>query len=116
MFLVNDILEDFGTQTVLTTWLLHDRYSFNANVEAINFNGYTGYYIDKHLYLINKDISQEAIIAILDKYEKDENFNAENIVLFGYNFPLTKIDELKLILARLKATEKNIHINFDVRY
>ena len=34
-------------------------------------NGYTGYYIDKHLYLINKDISQEAITAILDKYEKD---------------------------------------------
>lgn len=86
MFLVNDILEDFGTQTVLTTWLLHDGYGFNASVEAINFNGYTGYYIDKHLYLINKDISQEAITAILDKYEKDENFNAENIVLFGYSF------------------------------
>lgn len=116
MFLVNDILEDFGTQTVLTTWLLHDGYGFNASVEAINFNGYTGYYIDKHLYLINKDISQEAITAILDKYEKDENFNAENIVLFGYSFLWTKIDELKLNLARLKATEKNLHINFDVRY
>ena len=70
----------------------------------------------KLLYLINKDISQEAITAILDKYEKDENFNAENIVLFGYSFLLTKIDELKLNLARLKATDKNLHINFDVRY
>ena len=33
-----------------------------------------------------------------------------------HSFLWTKIDELKLNLARLKATEKNLHINFDVRY
>lgn len=116
MFLTNDILTDFGTQTVLTTWLIRDGYGFNADVKAIDFEGYTGYYMDKHLYLIDADITKEAIAAIVDKYETDGNFNAENVVLFGYSFVWTMTEELKMNLARLKDTEKNLRINFDVRY
>lgn len=116
MFLTNDILTDFGTQTVLTTWLVRDGYGFNADVKAIDFEGYAGYYIDKHLYLIAPDISKNAIAAIVDKYETDGTFNAENVVLFGYSFVWTMTEELKINLARLKDTEKNLRINFDVRY
>lgn len=116
MFLNNDILSDFGTQTVLTTWLVRDGYGFNADVKVIDFEKYTGYYIDKHLYLIAPDISKESISAIVDRYETDGTFNAENVVLFGYNFVWTMTEELKMNLARLKDTEKNLHINFDVRY
>lgn len=116
MFVNNDILNDFGTQTILTTWLVRDGYGFNADVKAIDFNGYNGYYIDKHLYLIDPDITTEAIAAIVDKYETDGSFNAENVVLFGYSFVWTKTEELKMNLARLKDTEKNLRINFDVRY
>ena len=61
MFVDNDILTDFGTPTVLTTWLVRDGYGFNAPVQTINFAGYTAYYMDKHLYLIASDISREAI-------------------------------------------------------
>lgn len=116
LFLNNDILSDFGLNTVLTTWLIRDGYGFNADVKEIDFEGYTGYYIDKHLYLISPDISKEAIAAIVDKYEVDGNFNAENVVLFGYSFVWTMLEELKINLARLKDTEKNLRINFDVRY
>lgn len=116
MFLTNDILTYFGTQTVLTTWLVRDGYGFNADVKAIDFEGYAGYYIDKHLYLIDPDISKNAIAAIVDKYETDGTFNAENVVLFGYSFVWTMTEELKINLARLKDTEKNLRINFDVRY
>ena len=65
---------------------------------------------------INPDISTESIAAIVDKYETDGSFNAENVVLFGYSFVWTKTEELKMNLARLKDTEKNLRINFDVRY
>lgn len=116
MFLTNDIFTDFGAQTVLTTWLVRDGYGFNADVKAIDFEGYTGYYIDKHLYLIDAGITKDAIAAIVDKYETDGNFNAENVVLFGYSFVWTMTEELKMNLARLKDTEKNLRINFDVRY
>ena len=116
IFLKNDILSDFGTQTVLTTWLVRDGYGFNADVKEIDFAGYTGYYIDKHLYLIAPDISSDAITAIVDMYEMDGAFNPENVVLFGYSFLWAETDELKTNLARLKDTEKNLRINFDVRY
>ena len=116
MLLTNDILTDFGTQTVLTTWLVRDGYGFNADVKAIDFEGYTGYYMDKHLYLIDSDITKKAIAAIVDKYETDGSFNAENVVLFGYSFIWTMTEELRINLARLKDTEKNLRINFDVRY
>lgn len=116
MVLTNDILTDFGTQTVLTTWLVRDGYGFNADVKAIDFEGYIGYYIDKHLYLIDANITDAAIAAIVDKYEMDGNFNAENVVIFGYSFIWTKTEELKMNLARLKDTEKNLRINFDIRY
>lgn len=116
LFLTNDILRDFGTQTVLTTWLVRDGYGFNADVKAIDFDGYTGYYIDKHLYLVDAEITKEAIAAIVDKYETDGDFNAENVVLFGYSFVWTMTEQLKINLARLKDTEKNLRINFDVRY
>ena len=116
MVLTNDILTDFGTQTVLTTWLVRDGYGFNADVKAIDFEGYIGYYINKHLYLIDANITDAAIAAIVDKYEMDGNFNAENVVIFGYSFIWTKTEELKTNLARLKDTEKNLRINFDIRY
>ena len=116
MFLTNNILTDFGTRTVLTTWLIRDGYGFNADVKVIDFEGYIGYYMDKHLYLIDANITKESIAAIVDKYETDGSFNAENVVLFGYSFVWTMTEELKMNLARLKDTEKNLRINFDVRY
>lgn len=116
LFATNDILKDFGTQTVLTTWLVRDGYGFNADVKAIDFAGYIGYYIDKHLYLIDSEIKEETIAAIVEKYETDGSFNPENVVLFGYSFVWTMVEELRINLARLKDTEKNLRINFDVRY
>lgn len=116
IFLDNDILSDFGVPTVLVTWLVRDGYGFTAPVQKLAFADYNGYYMDKHLYLLDADISKEAITAIADKFETDGSFNPENIVIFGYSFTWTALEELKVNLARLKATEKNLHLNFDVRY
>lgn len=116
MYVSNTILEDFGLSAVLTTWLVRDGYGFAAPVEAVDFAGYTGYYMGKHLYLIAQDLSNEAIASITEKYETDGAFNPENVVLFGYSFKWTEMESLKTNLARLKDTEKNLRINFDIRY
>lgn len=116
MYLDNTVLNDFGVPTVLATWLVRDGYGFTAPVQPLDFAGYTGYYIDKHLYLINPDLKEEAITAITEKYETDGSFNPENVVLCGYSFLWTEIESLKTNLARLKDTEKNLRINFDIRY
>lgn len=116
MFISNTILESFGVPTVLTTWLVRDGYGFTSPVASIDFAGYTSYYIGKHLYLIEQGLSEDAITAITDKFEIDGAFNPENIVLFGYSFKWTELEALKINLARLKDTEKNLRINFDIRY
>lgn len=112
----SDLVDEFGVPTVLTTWLVRDGYGFTEPAQPIDFAGYTAYYKGKHLYLIEKELSNEAITAIVEKYETDGAFNPENVVLFGYSFSWSEIDALKINLARLKDTEKNLRINFDVRY
>ena len=114
--LKNTVMQDFGVPTVLATWLVRDGYGFTAPVQAVDFDGYTGYYMDKHLYLINPDLRNEAIAAITTRYETDGAFNPENVVLCGYSFTWTETESLKVNLARLKDTEKNLRINFDIRY
>lgn len=116
LFTANNILNAFGKQTVLATWMVRDGYGFSAIAEEIDFAGYKGYYIDKHLYLVDEDMSNEAIIAITDKFNNDGSFNPVNVVLLGYSFIWTTIEALKTNLLRLKDTEKSLHINFDVRY
>lgn len=115
LIISNTILNDFGVPTILTTWLVRDGYGF-CDAEQITFADYKAYYKEKHLYLINKELSDKAIAAISDKYENDNSFNPENIILFGYSFLWTEIESLKANLSRIKDTERNIKINFDIRY
>lgn len=111
------ILDDFGTETVLTTWLNNDGYGLNAKIQTIDLNSYEAYYSNKHLYLINPDFNQEAMIALFDKYNSVSSFNPENIVLFGYSFIEWSITEmLEKNLKILNDSEKNLKINIDVRY
>lgn len=116
LIVANTILEAFGKPTVLATWLVRDGYGFTVVPEEVDFAGYKGYYIEKHLYLIDKELPNEAIEAIVVKFETDGSFNPENVVLFGYSFTWTEVESLQTNLKRLKDTEKNLRINFDVRY
>lgn len=111
------ILEDFGEETVLTTWLNYDGYGLNTNAQEIDLNGYTGYYYDKHLYLINPDFTKENVVALFEKYEAIGDFNPENVILFGYSFNEWSVTEmLEQNLKILNDTEKNLKININVRY
>ncbi len=112
----NTLYEEFGKPVILASWVVRDGYGMTAHTNKIDFAGYTGYYIGKHLYLIDPILSNQAIEAIAVKYETDGNFNPENVVLFGYSFAWTELEALKMNLKRLKDTEKNLRINFDVRY
>lgn len=110
------LLKEFGVPTVLSTWLVRDGYGLTSSAESVDFNGYTGYYIGKHLYLINPGLKNETIASITEKIESEGSFNPENVVLFGYSFLWTEIEALKNNLARLRDSDKNLRINFDLRY
>lgn len=113
----NSILDDFGADTVLTTWLNYDGYGLTCKAEKIELNGYEAYYYKKHLYLINTDFTQEAVMSLFEKYDSITDFNPENIVLFGYSFNEWSITEmLEKNLKILNDSEKNLKINIEVRY
>ena len=85
LVVANNLVEEFGADTVLTTWLIRDGYGFSPKFHTVNFGTYTGYHMDKYLYLINKGLDNDAIEAIVTKFDMT-SFNPENVVLFGYNF------------------------------
>jgi adenine-specific DNA-methyltransferase len=111
------ILEDFGVNTVLTTWLNYDGYGLTTKATELDLKGYKAYYHQKHLYLIHTDFTQEAVMDLFEKYDTIPHFNPENIVLFGYSFNEWSVTEmLEMNLKILNDTEKNLKINIEVRY
>ena len=115
-FLMDTLLNEFGVPTVLSTWLVRDGYGLTDNAKELDLAGYKAYYKDRHLYLLHSGLSDAAVDALVTKYETDKDFNPLNVVIFGYSFNWTEMETLKVNLRRLQATEKNLRLNFDVRY
>ena len=110
------LMDEFGVPTILTTWLGRDGYGLTSDYHSLDLGGYTAYYIDKHLYLINPDLSDEAVAILLDKYQTEASFNPQNVVIYGYSFGWNELQSLKDSLQTVQAGEKNLHINFEIRY
>ncbi|MFV0363086.1 MAG: site-specific DNA-methyltransferase [Suipraeoptans sp.] len=110
------VYDEFGANTVLTTWLVHDGYGFNNSMEMVDFAGYTAYWCRNHLYFINPDMTEDAIKALIEKYNTQGSFNPQNIILFGYSFNYVEMENLKANVKMLRDSEKNLKINLDIRY
>ena len=110
------VYDEFGTATVLTTWLVHDNYGFVNKCEMVDLAGYTAYWCENHLYLINPGLTEEAIKALVEKYNTEGAFNPQNIVLFGYSFNYVEMENLKTNVKILRDSEKNLKVNMDIRY
>ncbi|WP_295715466.1 hypothetical protein [Mucilaginibacter sp.] len=112
-----NIIDDFGKPTILATWLNADGYGLTVQATPIDLAGYTAYYYDKHLYLIDSNFNLESMKALLAKYDNEGHFNPENLILFGYSFPDWSINEMvEKNLRVLNDNEKNLKINYTVRY
>lgn len=110
------VYDEFGIATVLTTWLVHDNYGFVNNCKMVDLAGYTAYWCENHLYLINPGLTEEAIKSLVEKYNSEGTFNPQNIVFFGYNFNYVEMENLKTNVKILRDSEKNLKINLDIRY
>ncbi len=110
------ILNKFGADTILTTWLIHDGYKFTNPMQVVDLAGYTAYWCKNHLYLIYPDMSEEAVKALIDKYNSEGSFNPQNVVVFGYSFNYVNMENLKTNVKILRDSEKNLKVNLDIRY
>lgn len=112
-----DILKQFGKETVLETWCVKDGYGFGADIKELSLDNYTAYHCGGHLYFIEgENFGEKAMIDLIDLYHRDPAFNPQNIVLFGYGFSFTQLEMLKKNLATLNDSAKNLKINLDIRY
>lgn len=112
----NTLIEEFGVPTILTTWLERDGYGLTSDYQVLDLDDYKAYYIDKHLYLINPDLSDNAVAALLEKFQTEASFNPQNVVIYGYSFGWNELQSLKDSLQTVQAGEKNLRINFEIRY
>ena len=110
------IYDEFGTATILTTWLIHDGYGFTNNAKMVTLADYSAYWCDNHLYCINPDMSEESIKALIDKYNMQGTFNPQNIVIFFFFFNYVELENIKTNIKILRDSEKNLKINLDIRY
>ena len=118
LFVATDLYKQFGKDTILTTWLVRDGYHFakESEVETLDLGGYTGYYMGHHLYLIDPGCDEAAVQAIFDRYAEDVTFRPTHVVVFGYNFTWTELENLQNNLRHFKDVEDNLRISVDVRY
>jgi adenine specific DNA methylase Mod len=104
------IFDEFGVDTVLTTWKILDGYGLTKDWAEFRIADYSAYQIEETVYLLNPDISNEAIKALLESYES-EIFNCNKIVIFGYSFTMSEIQTIK---DNLKQVESIRHITLDI--
>ena len=112
----DDVLKEFGVETVLATWLVHDGYGFSAEPKVIDLDGYKAYWMEKHVYLIEPGLSDKGISSLFDKFETEGSFNPGNVVVFGYSFSWTQLEALKNNLLKIAANGTNKHVLLDKRY
>jgi len=62
------ILEEFGVEPVLITWMLQDGYGLTDKYEELKLDDYIAYKCRNTIYLLNWNISDLAIKELIEKY------------------------------------------------
>lgn len=95
-----------GEQTILTTWLAKDGYSFDTDVKSINFGDYRSYLVDERLYLIKEGWGSIQTKELLNQLGTNE-LHLLSIIIFGYSFNIAELRELE---TGLKQLDSNVNL------
>ena len=110
----DNLLDKFGKDTVLFTYAMRDGYGLTPEFKEVKFSSYTAYLCGKHLYMLDSEFNvEEDLTDLVDTYNKDHSFPADNVVIFGYSFNFSQTDAIKKNLGAI--TDRN-RINVDIRY
>ena len=108
-------LSDNDLKTLLTTWKTNDNIPLTQSLREIDLSGYTGYYFDTKLYLVNTGFKTENLKNLLEKIDNDKDFNPAIIIAFGYNFESKAMREIAEGVENY-INKKHIDIDFITRY
>ena len=114
LFDAGKLTED-DIKAILTTWKTYDGIFLTQDLENIDLNGYTSYYGNGKLYLMDKGFTTDHLKALLEKIDSDKKFNPTSIVAFGYHFESKNLRELSENVKSY-GNKKHIDIDFITRY
>lgn len=108
-------LTDDDIKALLTTWKTYDGIALTQELEKIDLSGYTAYYGNGKLYLMDKGFTTDNLKNLLEKIDSDKKFNPTSIITFGYHFDSKNLRELSENVKSY-SNKKNIDIDFITRY
>ena len=88
--------ETNGLDTLLTTWMIDDGFSFDTEVEEVIFSVYKAHYVREAatLYLIDQDWNTSALKDMLNQIGTNK-LPVATIVVYPYSFKFEAMRELK---------------------
>jgi adenine-specific DNA-methyltransferase len=114
MFDESKLTED-DIKDLLITWKTYDGIALTQELEKIDLSGFTAYYGNGKLYLIDKGFTTDNLKNLLEKIDSDKKFSPTSIITFGYHFESKNLRELSENVKSY-SNKKNIDIDFITRY
>jgi adenine-specific DNA-methyltransferase len=108
--LFGDMVNAFGEEAILQTWLIADGYEFNQTPEVKKFAGYNAYYIDGSLYIINEGWSSQQTKELLNLVGTNK-LRLNHIRIYGYSLGMESLRELKI-----NVSQSLKDVKFELRY
>lgn len=96
-------------EALLTTWMLHDGYDLNTNVEEFMINKYKGYLVEQTLYLLDKGFSTEELLLLVEKLNDPKTPLITQIILNSSNFGNKVLQEFhENVFSKNSKEAKNV--------
>ena len=102
-------------KNLLVTWKTYDGIPLTQNLEEKNIDGYTWYYWENKLYLVDNWFKTKNLAKLLNEIDENNNFNPNIIIAFWYNFESKMLRELSENIKNY-ANKKHTEIDFISRY
>ena len=114
LFDVGKLTEE-DIKALLTTWKTYDGITLTQDLKEVDLSGYTSYYGNGRLFLMNKGFTIESLKALLKKIDKDKQFEPKSIIAFGYHFDSARLREISENVKSYNNKKKS-DIDFIIRY
>ena len=114
LFDAGKLTED-DIKALLTTWKTYDGIALTQDLESIDLSGYTAYYGNGRLYLMNKGFTTNNLKALLEKIDTDKHFEPKSIIAFGYHLESKSLREISENVKTYNNKKKS-DIDFITRY
>ena len=100
---------------LLTTWKTYDGITLTQELESVDLSGYTAYYGNGRLYLMNKGFTTDNLKSLLEKIDTDKHFEPKSIIAFGYHLESKSLREISENVKTYNNKKKS-DIDFITRY